>query len=383
MKEIFNILLVDKEEETLFLLKDLLKTKNITIFTKDCTKESFKLILKERIDLIITNTHMPEISGFEMIEFLKKIRNIKEIPFIFFTEDTTYEQEAYSLGALDYISKNIKYKVLEAKLNIFINLLTKQKNHSNILNKNERIILKLSRAAIIGDITNTIFLNWKKSFDLISSINCNIKFKIGTNNLKDDFLGEKLNTTTAHICNIYKGIDCINSFSEYTPHETNVILGETMDSAIKIIEPILKEKKIKLFTHYYTNSDMYIFKNDIIQVFLTILKNSIDTFIGRESINPQITITIQEKLNFQIITFKDNIRNSDKTIENTVLNPDFSNPKSLTQTNIEFYICKTLIEKHYQGCILIENKEDGTHFKIILKNKKKLSNKIFDINLSG
>ena len=58
-------------------------------------------------DLILLDIIMPGLTGFEVIEILKKEDTTKNIPVIFLSGDDAQEsrEKGYSLGAVDYIEK--------------------------------------------------------------------------------------------------------------------------------------------------------------------------------------------------------------------------------------------------------------------------------------
>ena len=63
-------------------------------------------------DLIISDVHMPRMSGFEMIAILKSEPAMAEIPVIFLTADSKGRAKGNKLGAVEYLTKPLKVEDL-------------------------------------------------------------------------------------------------------------------------------------------------------------------------------------------------------------------------------------------------------------------------------
>jgi two-component system chemotaxis response regulator CheY len=77
--------------------------------------EALKLLPRHRFDLIITDINMPDINGFELINFVKKIPHYRETPlFIVTTENREHERtKGLALGAVEYLIKPFEPANLE------------------------------------------------------------------------------------------------------------------------------------------------------------------------------------------------------------------------------------------------------------------------------
>jgi two-component system chemotaxis response regulator CheY len=81
-------------------------------------KEALQQLINHKIDLVLLDWNMPELSG---IDFLKTVRNIdtyKDLPIIMVTSESAKFNviEALDAGATDYIIKPINEKVFMDKL---------------------------------------------------------------------------------------------------------------------------------------------------------------------------------------------------------------------------------------------------------------------------
>ena len=69
--------------------------------------EAIKLLSTTRIDLVLTDIHMPEINGLELVRFIKTDQRLRSIPVIVISTEATEDdrKRALTLGADDYLPK--------------------------------------------------------------------------------------------------------------------------------------------------------------------------------------------------------------------------------------------------------------------------------------
>ena len=120
-QEIYNnkkILIIDNSEPSIKIIEKLLKNSNIEIDYSLNGKDAYKKIAtRNRYDLILLDEELNTITGEEMLESLKKIRNFN-IPVILLSKDNKYEynEEYLNMGFSDILIKPIKREELLEKI---------------------------------------------------------------------------------------------------------------------------------------------------------------------------------------------------------------------------------------------------------------------------
>ncbi|MCL2388175.1 MAG: response regulator [Defluviitaleaceae bacterium] len=110
-----KILIVDDTETFLYILNHILKENYETIISKS-GEDGLETAKLTKPDLILLDVMMPGMSGYDVLRELKADDQLKEIPVILITGNSTEENEAegYALGAADYIKKPfVKSLVIE------------------------------------------------------------------------------------------------------------------------------------------------------------------------------------------------------------------------------------------------------------------------------
>ena len=116
-----HLLLVEDNEELLFLMEKILSKHYHVLIAKDGL-EALNVIKDNEIDIIISDVMMPEMDGLELCRNIKSNLETSHIPVILLTAKNTAEDriECYNAGADGYISKPFELKILEARINNFI-----------------------------------------------------------------------------------------------------------------------------------------------------------------------------------------------------------------------------------------------------------------------
>ncbi|WP_274950540.1 hybrid sensor histidine kinase/response regulator [Bacteroides cutis] len=103
----YKILIVDDVMSNVLLLKVLLTNEKFAIATASNGRQALEQVDKEHPDLVLLDVMMPDMSGFEVAQYLKANANTADIPIIFLTalNSTTDIVKGFQVGANDFISK--------------------------------------------------------------------------------------------------------------------------------------------------------------------------------------------------------------------------------------------------------------------------------------
>ncbi|MCF7919660.1 MAG: PAS domain S-box protein [Candidatus Cloacimonetes bacterium] len=190
-----KILIVDDNSESLYLLQYILQGKGFVTVTASNGAEALIKLRQEASDLIISDILMPEMDGYQFCREVKKDKQLRHIPFIFYTAtytDREDEEFALKLGADLFLRKPLDpVKIVQEIQNILstgeINKLqeTESVDESEIFQLySQRLVHKLEKKAhdleimeykyrtLCESVNDLIFsLDEKGCFDLL---NCRI-----------------------------------------------------------------------------------------------------------------------------------------------------------------------------------------------------------------
>lgn len=113
-----RILIVDDNEMNLDLLSRRLQRQGYEVAAASGGKEALELLSRERFDIALFDIMMPEVSGLEALQAVRKTQSLMDLPIIMVTAKNQSEDvvEALKLGANDYVTKPIDFPVLLARV---------------------------------------------------------------------------------------------------------------------------------------------------------------------------------------------------------------------------------------------------------------------------
>ncbi len=148
MKE-HNILIIDDEQTQREVLTGYLRKKGYHILSADSGEEGIKLVKQNAVDIVLSDFKMPDKTGLEVLEQVKKIN--PEISFVIITAYSTVETavKAMRMGAYDYISKPVDLDELDLLIEKIIehrNLKSEIRNLKSQLQEKHKITSIISQS---------------------------------------------------------------------------------------------------------------------------------------------------------------------------------------------------------------------------------------------
>lgn len=125
MTEEQAILLVDDRPENLLALEQTLKETPARLVKAKSGQAALAATLEQEFALAILDVQMPGMDGFELAELLRGDPKTKHLPIIFLTAASWEEEQifrGYGFGAVDYIVKPYHPLVLNAKVQVLLDM---------------------------------------------------------------------------------------------------------------------------------------------------------------------------------------------------------------------------------------------------------------------
>jgi CheY-like chemotaxis protein len=119
-----NILIVDDTPANLELLAEILRNKGYEPRPVPSGSLALTATQTDPPDLILLDINMPEMNGFEVCKRLKADVALKDIPILFITafSETADKMKAFSMGAVDYITKPFQNEEVCARVETHLRL---------------------------------------------------------------------------------------------------------------------------------------------------------------------------------------------------------------------------------------------------------------------
>ncbi|MCZ4695789.1 sigma-54-dependent Fis family transcriptional regulator [Ancylomarina euxinus] len=115
MNNKLSTLILDDDPIYLKLAKSRLQ-KDFVVFTALCPSDAFDLLLKERIDVLICDFNLPEMTGVEVLRNVKEFHPETDVIMISGSAEDWQIKESFDSGAIDFLQKPIEYKALKISI---------------------------------------------------------------------------------------------------------------------------------------------------------------------------------------------------------------------------------------------------------------------------
>jgi CheY-like chemotaxis protein/Flp pilus assembly protein TadD len=157
-----SLLLVDGDTKSLRVLEVSLKKAGFNVTTAVNGQDALAKVETSAPDLIISDTKMPEMDGFELVERLKQNNDWTTIPFIFLTGQSDVEDKirGLELGVEDYLTKPIYIKEIVTRVKILLQKKQRQSLEENKRESRTKFAGALSDMAVV-DLIQTIEISRK------------------------------------------------------------------------------------------------------------------------------------------------------------------------------------------------------------------------------
>lgn len=330
---------------------------------------------------------MKKIKISEVFDKLKESKNLitqgiyitkdgKEIP----VETSVHLKNYLGRSFVIAISRDISERIEIEKKQIDLNKKLKEYNQNleeevrkfqKELIDYEDIMKKQSKMAAMGEMIENIAHQWRQPLSAVSVLSSGMMLQNQENILDKETLTSNLNKIHEQVQYLSKTIDDFRNFFKPDKEKNSFKVKDLIKNSIKLIKSRYNNIPI-LFIEDIEDNELFTYENELLQVILNIINNSVDELINKEC-KRLIFINSYKKHNYLIIKIKDNGGGIDEKIIDRIFEPYFTTKHNYQGTGIGLYMSNNII-RHLHGKIEVKNiitKHDdivykGASFKIKL-----------------
>jgi signal transduction histidine kinase len=130
-----NILLVDDEPRNLDVLESILTDPEYNLLRAHDADAALRTLLDHDVAAIVLDIKMPQVSGLELAQIIKKTKRFRQTPIVLLTAYLLEDQHViagYDAGAVDYLTKPINPQILRHKVAVFAELYRKTRELADL-----------------------------------------------------------------------------------------------------------------------------------------------------------------------------------------------------------------------------------------------------------
>lgn len=259
-------------------------------------------------------------------------------------------------------------QVLESKVEVAV---------TEIHNK-EILLQQQSRLAQMGEMITMIAHQWRQPLSVISASVFDIQTKLDLEKFDLDdkesqekflkFLHHELADIHYYTQHLSNTIEDFRNYFKPDKEKEFTFLSEPITKALQLLHVAIKNNDVEMVCDFKTDRELLIYTNELMQVILNIIKNSIDNFIERETPHPKIVIEVFTNNDHDIIKICDNGGGIDEAILPKIFDPYFSTKDEKNGTGLGLYMSKMIIEEHNNGTLHVNNTNQGVCIEINFKD---------------
>ena len=232
--------------------------------------------------------------------------------------------------------------------------------------KHQVTIMEQSKLAQMGEMIENIAHQWKQPLAEVNSIVLLLDAILSKKNSLDEEVEKKLSEIEQLTNYMSTTINDFKNFFEPNKKRDFFNIYKSIIKTLKILNRRLSINKIKVDIKVNKNSSYKGYPEELNQVLLIIINNSIDALVEKNILKPIITIDLKEKEKYINLSISDNAKGIKKEIVDKIFEPYFTTKHKFQGTGLGLYISKMIVEKGFKGSIYAQNIEDGVCFTLKL-----------------
>ncbi|MBU1667841.1 PAS domain S-box protein [bacterium] len=256
-------------------------------------------------------------------------------------------------------------KFAEEFLAVIIDISEQEKMNKKI-KEQEEIMLVQSRHAAMGEMISMIAHQWRQPISIVGMLANSMKHTLQVEKMDTSrAMQEDLQTISDQVQYMSKTIDDFRNFFQKSNAIEEVNLYYLLIEAKSILGAVFQRHNIKLIIDCPIAITLHTYSRELVQVFVNILSNAKDA-LGKVSDEKNIIIHVVEQEETIEISIFNNGFPIKESIKNKIFEPYFTTKGNFGGTGLGLYMVKSILDKHMNGKIAVENKKNGVAFNITL-----------------
>ena len=230
----------------------------------------------------------------------------------------------------------------------------------------EKIFIMNTRQAQMGEMISMIAHQWRQPLAIINAITTQIRFKAIMNDTEDHELIDNLVKIEQQSAHLSQTISDYRDFFRPDKPKEHFRVVSLIDHAINLIDHTLKNHSIRIENEHVYNPTLYTYRNEVLQVLIVLLKNSLDAFMENKVIGGEIIIAVRHEESYCVIEICDNAGGIPKEVMYKLFSPYFTTKSESFGTGLGLYMSRIIIEDHCAGLIQALSEGNRTTFSVKL-----------------
>ena len=232
--------------------------------------------------------------------------------------------------------------------------------------KKDSIMIHNSKLAQLGEMMGLIAHQWRQPLSAISATASGMQIKFELDSWSPAYVESSLNHIEEYVLHLSDTINDFTDFFKPTKRKESVTSREMIKKALFIMSPLLMKENVEVLKKYASKNSIDTYPNEVVQVLLNLIKNSVNALLKNAVKNPEIYITEYRADEKNVIEISDNAGGINVQVIDKIFEPYFSTKNAEDSMGLGLYMARFIIEDSCGGTITVENAREGAKFTITL-----------------
>ena len=226
----------------------------------------------------------------------------------------------------------------------------------------EKILLKKSKMAMMGEMVDAIAHQWKQP---LTSMSLGMQIlNLEKDKITPEELDDVIKSMNMQIKHMLTTLDEFRGFFRDDTKKTIVCINNVVKMVLLLLQDELMTNKIKIETNIDVNFCFNGIENEIEHLLITLITNAKDIFKERDIKDRKLIIQTRSDENFYYLEVIDNAGGVDENIKHKIFELNYTTREN--GTGVGLYLASQIATKH-NAVLEVENVEDGAKFYFKIK----------------
>jgi len=221
----------------------------------------------------------------------------------------------------------------------------------------EKILLKQSRLALMGEMIDAIAHQWKQPLNAIS-LHLEI-LNMEKQNIDEKYIENFISDINLQIQHMITTLNEFRNFFRENKEKELFCIDEIIENSLILLKDELLKNKIEIKKEINSNFCIKGIKNEFEHLLITLITNAKDIFNERNIKTRYITIKTDEDENYYYLKIIDNAGGIPEEIKDKIFDLNYTTRKD--GTGVGLYLASQIAIKH-MGSLNVKNVENGVCF---------------------
>ena len=234
----------------------------------------------------------------------------------------------------------------------------------------EMLLLRKQRMSNMGEMIDAIAHQWRQPLNQSNMLIMDIEDRLREENQLSDYVETQLDKLIKVTSHMSQTIGDFRHMLHENKEKTTFAVGNTIENVLTLMQSNLKG--VEVIYSKSQGDEILGYKNELVQVLIILISNSIDALNEKNIENKKIWIEICNNVDTLSISVADNAGGIDTDVTSKVFDPYFTTKKQIDGTGLGLYMAKIMVEQNMLGKLTVANVKTNGHAGAVFTIKLKI-----------